>query len=406
MLNPGHLYDEEMDDEWNEDGPFNPVYDALMNSGESSLDEFEEDEMDDFGDEYDVDDFGDDYDMDDEMFGGRRSRYARLATRYLRSTQRGKDRRSARLMSRMEKLWDKMRPMKKAGLDSPDTVEAKASGATASITQSAPVATAAPMRRPRRNVRRRGNRGRGRSVFRPGGLHPAHRGQAQASSQWQRPQRTDPRYFADQQAMEHQLAQSMPAYMGDVLDIDIDEELAGADADLELLMSMEEMGRHPRQRRHGSRDSHLDEMDDFGDDYGGDDLEEDDEMGILGLGRRERYARLSTRYAKLSMRGKTRRMARVMSRMQRIWGKMKPRKKAGLDSPGSVMKKAGRAVASTEGKLVDYVTPRGGGLRNPMLHAGRMQRGVSWKSYGGHGKTKHMKKQAMKRRAKIRASRN
>ena len=106
MRYPGELYDEEMDDEFNPDGPFNPVYDALMSPSTSMLDEYEEDEMglDFMGDDDDLDDddFGDDDLDDDDEFGGRRSRYARLATRYIRSVQSGKERRSHRAPFRSE----------------------------------------------------------------------------------------------------------------------------------------------------------------------------------------------------------------------------------------------------------------------------------------------------------------
>ena len=399
MMNPGHLYDEEMDDEWNPEGPFNPVYDALMQAGDPSmLDEFEDEEADEMG-----------YDYDDEEFGGRRSRYARLATRYTRSMQRGKERRAERLMSRMERIWSKMRPLKKVGLDSPDTVAAKAEGVTSSMEQSfAPAPTTVVTSRPARRSRRRGTRGRSRSVWRPGGVHPVHnRGQRRMM---RRKQRTDPRYFADQQAMEQQLSQSMPAYMGG-LEMDLDDELAAVDAELEMYGDEMEMYGDDMIDPDGySFNMHEDEDDD----YGGDDLDEDDEMGILGLGRRERYARLSTRYGKLSMRGKTRRMARVMSRMQKLWSKLKPMKKAGLQSPAQVLAKSNRSVRAAEGKLVDYIQP----AYAPQVQKARMYPGggVSPWSYSGKrahmhkqrmsGKKEHMRKQHAKRRAKIRASRN
>ena len=113
----------------------------------------EDDDEDLFGDDDDDDEdlFGDDFDDDDDYGflpiaaaaaaataagrGGRRTRYARLATRYTRSMQKGKTNRAARLMSRMQKLWSKMRPNKKVGLDSPSAVAQKAGGVSSAMSQ-------------------------------------------------------------------------------------------------------------------------------------------------------------------------------------------------------------------------------------------------------------------------------
>ncbi len=58
--------------------------------------------------------------------GGKRVRYARIASKYLRAMQRGKTRRASRRMKRLERLWGKMRPNHKAGLDSPQDIRRRA----------------------------------------------------------------------------------------------------------------------------------------------------------------------------------------------------------------------------------------------------------------------------------------